>query len=431
VTPRSPQGRAVFSVVAFLCVIALVVVAGLAFLSTRPASTKYSAMLATVIGLYPGADVRVLGVPVGTVDTVTPQGTQVRVDFHVSDRVKVPAGAFAAVVSPTVVADRYLQLAPAYDGGPTMPAGTVIPVNRTASPAEFDDLLASTQKLSSALGPQGVNDNGALSAALGTLARNLQGNGQQINTTLGNFSQALTTLSANRNNIAGTITNLQSVTSTLKNDDPKVRAFTQQFAQVSGYLADERKDLGDTLRELSKTLGELADFIHDNRDRIHTNVDQLADVLHTLNQEKLSLQQGLDAAPAGLDGLVNAYNASSGTLDTRPALLQSLLCGVYNLFPVLQPVLGPILGGLIPGGVAGCANLSRQPISNLVNTLTGPLTKPSLPTGSLPALGALPPLTGGSSNPNSTNGSKKSSERNEPVQPRQRPSLRQLLGGGL
>jgi virulence factor Mce-like protein len=143
-------------------------------------ATKFSAMMTTAIGVYPDADVRVLGVPVGKVDAVTPQGDLVRVDFHVDSGIQVPANANAAVVAPTVVADRYLQLSPIYTAGPRMPAGAVIPKERIASPAEFDDLLASAKKLSAALGPQGVNSDGALSQALTTAARNLQGNGQQL-----------------------------------------------------------------------------------------------------------------------------------------------------------------------------------------------------------------------------------------------------------
>lgn len=324
--------------------------------------TRFSAMLTTAIGVYPGADVRVLGVPVGKVDSVTPQGDLVKIDFHVDDGIQVPANASAAVVAPTVVADRYLQLSPIYTSGPTMPEGTVIPKERTASPAEFDDLLASAKKLSSALGPQGVNSDGALSQALTTAARNLQGNGQQLNTTLDNTSQAITTLSANRDNLAGTTTNLQSFITNLKQNDKQIRAFTDQFAQVNGFLVDERQNLGDTVRELSKALEDVAKFVHDNRKEIRDNVDQLSDVLSTINDERLALEQVLETAPAGLDGLVNAYNASTGTLDTRANLLASLLCAVYGelapalgaVSPVLVTILTGVFKGAIPGGLAGC-----------------------------------------------------------------------------
>jgi len=437
VTPRTARGGAWFSTIAFLCVVALVVVAALAFAMNRPSATRYSAMLPSVIGLYPDADVRVLGVPVGRVIAVEPQGQLVRVDFEVGRNTKVPAGAMAVVVAPTVVADRYLQLAPVYTGGPTLAAGAVIPRERTASPAEFDDLLASAQKLSTTLGPQGVNSTGALSDALHTFALNLNGNGQQINTTLDNTAQAITTLSASRDNLAGTVRNLQSFTTNLKQDDGKVRDFTRQFAEVNDYLAGERHNLGETLDELSKTLGDVAKFVHDNRDGIRSNVDKLGDILGTINAERLSLEQGLDTAPLGLDGLVNAYNGSSGTLDTRPDLVGSLLCGVYNALPPLQPILGPLLEAAFPGLVSGCGAGAGAAQLQLPNAALSKLPNLNLPMmlgargGAAQASGGLPNVLAPQSNERSTDSSDEDSgDESKPEKPTGPPSLGALLGGG-
>jgi virulence factor Mce-like protein len=440
VTPRTSRGSAWFSTIAFLCVVALVVVAALAFVMNRPSGTKYSAMLSTVIGLYPGSDVRVLGVPVGRIDSVEPRGQLVKVNFEVNSRTKVPAGAMAAVVAPTVVADRYLQLTPVYTGGPTMAPGTVIPKERTASPAEFDDLLASAQKLSTSLGPQGVNSNGALSDALHTLALNLNGNGKQLNTTLDNTAQAINTLSASRDNLAGTVQNLASFTTNLKQNDGKVREFTHQFAQVSDYLADERQNLGETLKQLSETLGDVAKFVHDNRSEIRSNVDKLGEIVGTVNGERLALEQVLDTAGPGLDGLVNGYNASSGTLDTRPDLLASLLCSVYNqlttapivgpiLTPLLATTLAPLLGAFLPGGFpAGCVTPPPSPAlpagtAAAASNLKLP-TMPGLTAGKLPA--AAPPGVAEQSSQSSDN-SDSGGDSDTPSGP---PSLGNLLGGG-
>ena len=433
------RGGAVFSTVALLCVVALGVVAVLAYLGNRPVATKYSALLSTTVGLYAGSDVRVLGVPVGKVDGVTPDGAQVRVTFHVDDDVKIPANALAAIISPTVVSDRYLQLAPPYTGGPTMPAGTEIPKSRTASPAEFDDLLASAQKLSTALGPQGVNDNGALSQALSTIAKNLNGNGGRLNTTLDNVSQAVTTLNGSRDNLAGTVDNLQKFTSNLKDNDSKVREFTQQFAQVSDYLVGERKDLGETLKDLSQVLGEVATFVRDNRKEIRVNVDRLGEVLATVNGERLSLEQGLDAAPLALDGLVNAYDAGVPSLDTRTNLLQVLVCtlvGIPVLGPILQTLLTPILGAPL---FQGCANTPGIPLPTLPTLPTDALSQLHLPPGVLqgklptaaPAAGAAAsraPARSGSSDPD--NGHSDSPARGLTDAPHKAPSLDGLFGGG-
>lgn len=459
-TPRTRAGSAVFSNIAFLLVVAMIVVAGLAFYTSRPAGTKYSAMLGTTIGLYPKADVRILGVPVGSIDKLTPEGTAVRVDFHVKSGVKLPAGAYAAVVAPTVVSDRFLQVAPVYTGGPVLAEGGVIPIERTGAPPEWDDLLATAQRLNADLGPNGLNKNGALSGAVTTAARNLDGNGRSINTTLDKLSKAITTLSANRGNLAGTITNLQQFTSTIKNDDGKVREFTHQFAQVSNYLAGERNDLGQTLSELARTLDDVRDFVRDNRGRLRTNVDQLSDVLETVNHERLALDQGLSLAPQGLDGLVNAYDAQSRTLHTRPALLQIILCGLVGFLGFLGPevqgalvtLLSPLLNVLIPGGLATCPAATSTPVFDqmtaFINSLLNPATAAGLPVrgtplpgllgeikapvrmpASVPALGNLPLPA-----PNSSR-LRSAAPNAAPIPERPRPKpdspLGGLLGGGL
>jgi len=336
-SPKIRIGRAGLGSIITLVVVVVLIVAAVGYFVTRSTGTKYSAMFTTAIGISPQADVRMLGVPVGSVDAVTPEGRLVRVDFHVGADDKVPANAKLVVVTPTVIADRYLQITPVYTGGPVLPAGAVIPADRTGAPAEYDDLLAAVQRLSTALGPQGVNKNGALSEALSTLARNLNGNGQRLNTALDNASQAITTLSASRGDLAGTVRGLQSFTTNLKQNDGQVRAFTLQFAQVSHYLAGERADLGAALHDLSEVLGEVARFVRDNRHEIRNNVDQLSDVLKTVNANRLQLDQALDVAPFALDGLVNAYNASGGTLDTRPNIVPGLLCSVFDELP---PALG-------------------------------------------------------------------------------------------
>lgn len=425
-TSATPARRAWITTVAIIAVVVLLVAAGLVYLFNRTGGRSYSAMMTSVVGMYPGADVRVLGVPVGAVDYVRPEGRLVRVGFHVDDDVQVPAGALAAIVAPTVVADRYLQLAPAYTGGPTLPEGSVIPKERTAVPAEFDDLLSSVQKLSTALGPQGVNNAGALSDALSTFAKNLQGNGQLAHTSLDNFSQAITTLSASRNDLAGTVNNLQSFTTNLKQNDQQVRAFTEQFAQVNGYLAGERKDLGESLHELSTVLGELAKFIHDNRAGIRTNVDKLSDILETVNKQRRGVEQLLDTAPTALSGLLNGYNASSGTLDTRLNALQSLLCTLNNI-----PAIGTVLATMVPGLGQSCT--STGGLLALPNLAQPQLPKVPLLLGPGGQGGAKPVAPGGqpAGSPEKSTPAVPSTPSTEPSKkPAKPPVLSDLLGGG-
>ena len=90
-------------------------------------------------GVFPGDDVRILGVPVGKVEKIEPQPERVKIRFWVERKFKVPADVNAVILSPQLVTGRAIQLTPAYTGGPTLQDGAVIPQDRTAVPVEWDD----------------------------------------------------------------------------------------------------------------------------------------------------------------------------------------------------------------------------------------------------------------------------------------------------
>jgi phospholipid/cholesterol/gamma-HCH transport system substrate-binding protein len=99
--------------VAIACVLALVAALILWFVLQDGNRKRITAYFGGAVGLYTGNDVRVLGVAVGTVDKVEPVGDQVRVELLVDNDVPVPVDAAAVIVAPSLVSDRYVQLAPA------------------------------------------------------------------------------------------------------------------------------------------------------------------------------------------------------------------------------------------------------------------------------------------------------------------------------
>jgi len=278
---------------------------------------QVTAYFTETIGVYPGSTVRVLGVPVGTVTAVQPQGTQVKVTMTVDSGVTVPADAKAVVVAASVVSDRYVQLTPAYTGGPQLADNAVIPVSRTAVPVEVDQIYTSINRLSQALGPNGLNKNGALSGLVKTGAANLTGNGASLHTMITQFGALSKTLGNSSGNLFATITYLQRFTSMLKANGGQVRLAEQQLADVSGFLASDRQDLGAALHELSIALGQVQVFIANNRGLIKSNVTKLASITRLLVDEKASLSEALDVAPLAVDNVVNAYDATNRTLDGR------------------------------------------------------------------------------------------------------------------
>lgn len=330
--PMTTVSKAVSATV----VVALVALVAAAFvLWPRTETMQVTGMFSRAVGLYPGSDVRVLGVPIGTVTSVTPKGDQVAVEFEYDAAVKVPATAKAAVVAPSLVSDRYIQLFPAYTSGPVMGTGATIALDRTAVPVELDRIQQSLDDLMVALGPEGANKNGALSRLLDTGAKNLEGQGTAIHDTNRDLSLALQTLAGGKNDLFSTVKNLQSFTTTLATNDVQVRRLNADLASVSDQLAGERGDLAAMLKNLAVALNETSTFVRDNRAVIKTDIAQLTAVTTTVARQRDALAEVLKNAPAAASNLQIAYNPTSGTLDTRnnaaqlhdPALL---LCALIN-----------------------------------------------------------------------------------------------------
>ena len=294
------------------------------------------------VGIHEGSDVRVLGVRVGHVTSVTPDGKTVRVELRYAADQPIPAGAQALIIPPSVVSDRYVQLTPAWSGGAVLPDGADIPVERTAAPLEIDDIYRALDDFNRALGPSGANSGGALSDLVATGADNLDGNGENLHTTLDSLARALSTLAAGSPDLFGTVANLQQFTTALARSDQQVRAFNQRLAEVATQLAGERDELAAALRSLATALGDVTTFVKQNRAQLQSNVAALADLTGVLVRQQKAIIEVLDVAPLALSNLNLAYNPRSGTIDTRDNALgpydpATYVCAVLvDAVPVAQ-----------------------------------------------------------------------------------------------
>ncbi|QFG23668.1 MCE family protein [Actinomadura sp. WMMB 499] len=302
---------------------ALLVAAALALVRVQgPDGTRITVYFRSAVGISAGSDVRVLGVRVGAIDSVTPEGPRVRTVLTVDHGVRVPSGAKAVAIAPSVVADRYVQLTPAYTGGPVLRSGGVIDVRDTATPMELDQVYAAVERLAGDLGPGGVNADGALSRALETGAENLDGNGRDIRTTTERMAQAAKTLSGSQHDLFATIRSLQTFTSMLRENDGQVRRAERQLADVSEFLAADRHELDAAIRLLTRALADVEAFIRDNRQQVRENVHKLSDITRTLVKQRRSLAEALDVQAINVVNVLGAYDPATKSLMGRQNLTE-------------------------------------------------------------------------------------------------------------
>ncbi|MDX6278423.1 MAG: phospholipid/cholesterol/gamma-HCH transport system substrate-binding protein [Nocardioidaceae bacterium] len=290
--------------------------------------------------VYKGSDVKVLGVPVGKVDKLTPRGNVVRVRISYDSKYRLPSNVKAVVVSPSIVGDRFVQLAPAYNGGAALKNNAFIPVSRTAVPVELDKIYQSLDDLSLALGPKGANKEGALSNVIDDTAKQLDGQGAQLNKTLHNFGKLSTTLSNNKEELFGSLREVNDFVTLLKTNDATVRNFNDSTAKVSTVLAGERKDLGATLKALSLALVDVNTLVKENRGELKGNISNIASLAKVLAKHEQDLKDITVAAPTALTNIALAYNGNTGTLDTRLDMPEALTSALKNPASLVCNLLG-------------------------------------------------------------------------------------------
>lgn len=300
--------------VGLAAVLVAVLAVGIYLVWPTRSGTTITANFPSTVGLYPGDEVRIVGVPVGKIDKIEPRAEDVKVTMTVDNGVRVPADAQALIISPNLVAARFIQLTPAYTGGPAMDNGGNIGLDRTAVPVEWDEVKEQLTQLSSQLGPQQGSMQGPLSAFVNQAADTFDGNGDSFRQALRELSQTAGRLGDSRTDLFGTVRNLQVLVNALSNSNEQIVQFSSHVASVSQVLADSTADLDNTLGTLNQALVDVRELLGDNNEALIAQVGKLADFTQILTDHSDDIEQILHVTPNGLANFYNIYNPAQGTV---------------------------------------------------------------------------------------------------------------------
>ncbi|BCP41667.1 Mce family protein Mce3D [Mycobacterium intracellulare] len=265
-------------------------------------------------GLYNGDSVVILGVPVGKIEKIEPEPDRVRITFWLNDKYKVPADVKAAILSPSLVTPRSIQLTPAYTGGPALADHAVIPQQRTAVPVEYDDFRQQLEKLTQVLQPTAPGGTSTLGAFINTAADNLRGQGPDIRKTVIELSQAISALGDHSNDLFSTVKNLSILVSALHDSSDLLQQLNQNLAEVTGLLANDPNEVANAVRNLNDVVGDVRGFVAENRDALGTTSDKLASVTQAVTDSLGDVKQILHTAPTAFQNFLNIYQPAQGTL---------------------------------------------------------------------------------------------------------------------
>lgn len=300
--------------IAVIGMLVAALVGGTFVLWPRANDHQVVAYFPSTVGLYPGDDVRVVGVPVGKITSIQPRAGDVKVTMTVDDGVKLPADARALIIAPNLVSARFIQFTPAYNSGPTLADGAQIGLDRTGVPVEWDDVKEQLTQLSASLGPQQGDMQGPLAAVVNQAADTFDGNGDSFRNAIRELSQTAGRLGDSRTDLFGTVRNLQVLVNALANSNEQIVQFSNHVASVSQVLADSSKDLDQTLGTLNQALADVKGFLNENNQALIGQIGKLTDFTNILTEHSDDIEQILHITPNGLQNFYNIYNPAQGTV---------------------------------------------------------------------------------------------------------------------
>jgi virulence factor Mce-like protein len=351
------MNRKLLTIVASVA-LAVLLVGGVAFLvrANYLGPRTITAYFTSATGIYPGDEVRIVGVKVGTISAIEPAGGQARMILTVDPDVPVPADAKAVIVAQSLVSARYVQLAPAFESnGPTMRDGAVIPVERTAVPVEWDEVKTQLTRLATELGPKSGVSGTSVSRFIESAANAMDGNGDKLRQTLAQLSGVGRILADGSGNLVDIIKNLQVFIDALRDSNEQIVQFQGRFAALTSLIDDSRPGLDDALSDLSSAIGDVQRFVAGSRNQVGEQVQSLANVTQNLVDHKADLENVLHVAPNAVANAYNVYNPSSG----GPV-------GSFTVNNLSDPI------AFICGAIGGIANTTAPETAKLCAQYLGP-----------------------------------------------------------
>jgi phospholipid/cholesterol/gamma-HCH transport system substrate-binding protein len=222
---------------------------------------SYFAEFTNVSGLRDGDMVRIAGVEVGKVQTISVErDATVRVEFSADDSVILTEGSRAVIRYDDLIGNRFLSLQEGAGELKHLEPGDTIPVERTEPALDLDAVIGGFQPLFRALDADQVNE------LTGQLIQAFEGQGPTIGSFL-NQAAAVTNTLADRDLLIGqTIDNLNIVLGSLGGESERFDKAVTSLSELVGGLAKRRTDLSNAVAHIDAGTGSFADLFAEVRE---------------------------------------------------------------------------------------------------------------------------------------------------------------------
>ncbi|ASR37455.1 ABC transporter substrate-binding protein [Prauserella marina] len=247
--------------------------------------TTYSAYFAESANLSDGNEVQVAGVKVGEVQQVSLSGKTVHVTFKVED-VRLGPETEAAIEVKTLLGEKFLALTPRGEG--TLDPAEPIPLERTTTPYEIQDVFRDLSTTVEDI------DTDQLAESFDVISESLRDTPPHLRDALGGLSALAETVSSRDDELAELLSNSSGVTKVLADRNDELRKVIDDGNLLLTELQQREKAIDALLKGTRDLSEQLSGFVADNREQLGPALEKLGVVTDVLQRNQDNLNRSLE-----------------------------------------------------------------------------------------------------------------------------------------
>jgi virulence factor Mce-like protein len=308
-----------------------------------PKGYRFAVVFPEATTLAEQAEVRISGVPVGTVVSVEGAGGKgARATIEMADRAPVASDTRAMLRIKTLLGETYVELTPGHPERGTLPEGATLQASAVAPTVELDEILRTFDRRTRA----------DFQAWMQSQAQAMDGRGVDVNTTFGLFpefvaqsTEVLATLDAQQSAVRETVARTGEVFDAISEREGDLRGLIAEANRLFSTTGARNEQLAAIFRELPRferesrlvlpRLTELAQAGAPVVRQLQPAADELAPTAAALE----ALAPELDGFFSQLDAVVTASErglpALERVLDEVPPVLDAFQPWLRNVNPMV------------------------------------------------------------------------------------------------
>jgi virulence factor Mce-like protein len=335
------------------------------------------------LNVRPGDEVRVRGVPVGTIASIDidEEAYTARYRLSVDPDAPIAADTSASLVPKTLFGDKYVELQSAPSTGERIADGAHISLDRTSAPSEVQEVLDRLQPVLDEVDPV------TFANLISSTAEGLDGAGADIASLVDTVPAALATITANQQDLGRIFRAIPGVAGTLEARADQLVEVAEAFGTLAQTVDDNEDELAAFVADTAELSARAAELLTTEEPRLDRITEDLFSVVDIVAEQPDAVRTLLKSTPTFVNGLANAtipgyfkapiasFGVLIPTVDSKGALGEA--GGGTGFGPDIVVEGFPLEDGITVGstessdGVTGAVTNAVNGVVGLLNNLLG------------------------------------------------------------